>query len=269
MVYDLTPLLLEGAYPEHFRVRFRLQVADAVKNADRIITISQSAKKDIMDYFKADPEKIEVIYPGFDESVYNAEKDVEADNRVLERHGIKSPYILFLGAFEPKKNIPRLIEAFEKVKKGGDVPHRLVLGGKRSWNDKEVFDKIAGSDVKNEIDYIGYVPYRDLPALMRNAAMFVFPSLNEGFGMPPLEAMACGAPVITSNVSSLPEVVGPAGILVDPDNVDEMADAIHKIAVDSNLREELGRKGLEQARLFSWRKSAENVLAVLAQISRH
>lgn len=268
MVYDLTPLLLEDAYPEHFRVRFRLQVADAVKNADRIITISQSAKKDIMAYFNAEPGRIEVIYPGFDNHIYKAEKNIKADKMVLERNGIVHPYILFLGAFEPKKNIPRLIEAFEKVKKNGSVPHRLVLGGKRSWHDKEVFDKIAGSPFRNEIDYIGYVPYPDLPALMRNADLFVFPSLNEGFGMPVLEAMACGTPVITSRISSLPEVAGDAGILVDPYDTDDMAEAMYRIVVDGSKREQMRCKGLERSGQFSWRRSAELVLSVLADISR-
>ena len=264
MVYDLTPLLLEGAYPERFRTRFRMQVSHAVRVADRVVTISQAVKKDIQEYFNVAPERIDVIYPGYDESFFVAKGDDEADRAVLDRHGIDYPYILFLGALEQKKNVPRLIEAYEKVRQDKNIPHRLVLGGKRAWNDKDIFEKITLSPFSGDINYIGYVQHSDLPALMRKAGLFVFPSLNEGFGIPPLEAMACGAPVITSNVSALPEVAGDAAILIDPYNVDEMAQAILKVLSDRDYRLRMVEKGLEQARLFSWSRSAAGMLDILA-----
>ncbi len=266
MVYDLTPLLLEGAYPARFKARYKMQVDHAVKHADIVVTISEAARKDILAYFTVDPEKIKVIYPGFDESTFTPEKDPENDSGVLHGHGINYPYILYLGALENKKNIPRLIEAFEKVKKDVDIPHRLVLGGKRSWNDVEIFKKIDGSPVRNDISYIGYVPYRDLPVLLRNADVFVFPSLSEGFGIPPLEAMACGVPVITSDSSSLPEVVADAGLLVDPHDVDMMAGAVSRVLSDRELRLDMINRGLQRAKLFSWQKAAQDMLDILAKV---
>jgi glycosyltransferase involved in cell wall biosynthesis len=263
MVYDLTPLLLKDAYPAFFRARYRMQVAHAVQNADRIVTISKSAKADIIGYFGVDPDRISVIYPGFDEALFKPGRDMEADKTVLGKYGIDYPYILFVGALEPKKNIGRLIDAFAKVKTDGNIPHRLIIGGKRSWNDAAIFEKIKGSLVGGEISYIGYLPDTDLPAVLRNADVFVFPSLNEGFGIPPLEAMACGTPVITSSVSSLPEVAGGAGMLVNPYDVDDMATAISRVISDRELRLTMVRKGLEQARLFSWHNAARDLLGII------
>ena len=267
MVYDLTPLLLEGAYPERFKTRYKMQVAHAIKNADRVITISQSARKDILEYFGVDSQKVEVVYPGFDDNLFTATKDPGTDKKTLDRYGINYPYILFIGALEPKKNIIRLIDAFEKVKKDGRIPHRLVIGGKRSWNDAAVFEKITTSTMRSEINYAGYLPNQDLPALMRNADLFIFPSLNEGFGIPPLEAMACGTPVITSTVSSLPEVVADAGILIDPYNVEEMAAVITRVLSSDDLRQAMVRKGLERAKLFSWHKAAHDMLEIISEVS--
>lgn len=269
MVYDLTPLVLEGAYPDRFRNRFRMQVAHAVKHADRVITISKAVKKDIQQYLGVDPNRIEVVYPGYDESFFTAEGNPAADQVVLDRHGIDYPYILFMGALEQKKNVPRLIEAYEKVWQESNISHRLVLGGKRAWNDKEIFEKITRSPVGAEIIYIGYVPRSDLPALLRGAELFVFPSLNEGFGIPPLEAMACGVPVITSNVSALPELAGGAGLLVDPYKVDDIAQAIVKALSEPAFRLEMKERGLERARSFSWRKSAADMLNILAGLAAH
>ena len=269
MIYDLTPLLLKGAYSGRFRNRFRMQVAHAVKHADRVITISQAVKNDIQKYFGANPDRIEVVYPGYDDSLFTAEGDPASDRAVLDRHGIDYPYILFMGTLERKKNVPRLIEAYEKVRQESSIPYRLVLAGKRDWNDKEIFEKITRSPVGADIIYTGYVPRSDLPALLRGAELFVFPSLNEGFGIPPLEAMACGVPVITSNVSALPEVAGGAGLMVDPYSVDDIARAIVKALSEPAFRLEMKERGLERARSFSWRKSAADMLNILAGIAAH
>ena len=267
MIYDLTPLLFPETYPEHFRIRFGKQVAHAVKNTERLVTISQAVKKDIQKYYNVGPEKIDVIYPGYDEKKFTVEGDKNVDKAVLSRLGIKLPYVLFLGTMEKKKNIPRLIEAYNIVRENSSIIHKLVLGGKRDWNDSDIFESITHSPVAEDINYIGYVPHDDLPSVMRNADLFVFPSLNEGFGRPPLEAMACGVPVITSRVSALPEVVGDAGILIDPYNVDEIAQAIVNVLSNRELRQNMVRKGLDQARLFSWRKAAADMLSILSSVS--
>jgi len=263
IIYDLTPLVLKDAHRLDFKVRFRLQVTNAVKRSSRIVTISQSTKNEIVSYFGINPQKVDVISPGFDNKLFGIEQDLEYIDEIKSRFGIGGEYILYVGTLEPKKNINRLIDAFCQLKKQKGISEKLVIAGKSGWNDKKIFQKFKSSGFEKEIIYSGYVSYMELHLLMSGAEVFVFPSLHEGFGMPPLEAMACGTPVIASNRSSLPEVVGDAGILVDPYSVNAIADAIYRVISDADLRKDMRQKGLQRAKLFTWEKSAKQLLGII------
>jgi glycosyltransferase involved in cell wall biosynthesis len=265
-IYDLTPLSIKYGHRADFKLRFRLQVTNAVKRASHIVTISQSTKNEIVKYFGINPQKIDIIFPGFDSEVFKPGQDVNHIEQVKRAFGIDGSYILYIGTLEPKKNVIRLVDAFCQLKKQKGISEKLVLAGKRGWNEVEIFDQIMRSGMENEVIYTGYVPDAEVPFLMSGAEVFVFPSLHEGFGIPPLEAMACGIPVIVSNTSSLPEVVGDAGMLVDPCSVDSISEAMYRVIVDVGLREEMRRKGLERCQLFSWERSAQDLLNV---INRH
>jgi glycosyltransferase involved in cell wall biosynthesis len=263
IIYDLTPISLSDAHRLDFKVRFRLQATDAVKRSDRIITISQAAKNEIVSYFGVSSDKISIVYPGFDSSLFKPEQDSDKIKLTLDKYAITSPYLLYVGTLEPKKNIIRLIEAFCRLKKEKGIDHKLVIAGKRAWKDSGIFDKIRMSGCESDIVFTDYVPQAELPALISGADVFVFPSLHEGFGMPPLEAMACGTPVVVSITSSLPEVVGDAGITVDPYDVENIAEAIYRVISDRDLNKQMRKKGLERARLFSWEKAAGETLTIL------
>lgn len=265
IVYDLTPLLFGNMFPRHFLIRYRWQTRHAVLNARKIITISEDAKKDIITHFEIAPEKVAVAYPGFDNRLFKPEIEKEEVDRLKTRYGLQSPYILFMGMLHAKKNILRIIEAFEHLKTEFGIKHKLVIAGKRAWQDEIIFARMRSSPFSSDIVFAGYIMSTEVPALMNGADMFVFPSLHEGFGIPALEAMACGTPVITSNTSSLPEVVGDAGLLVNPYDVQEIAGAMYRVISEPGLRETMSSKGLERARLFSWQRTARSVLTVLEQ----
>lgn len=214
---------------------------------------------DIIRYFKIPENKIKVIYLGVDED-YKPLSETEI-RKVRQKYHLNYPFILYVGSLISHKNIPTLIKAFYKLKKYG-LPHKLVITGKRGWKYKNIFEIISKLNLQKDVVFTGYVQREDLPALYNAADLFVYPSLYEGFGLPPLEAMACGTPVITSNTSSLPEVVGNAGIMVDPYDIDGLAKAMYEVLTNEGLRAELRKRGLERAKMFSWKKTAEETLNV-------
>ena len=245
------------------RLRYKLLLSRTLKTADKIITISNSTKKDLISYFNVPEEKIKVILLAADEKfkILNNEKI----NEVKQKYNLNFPFILYVGNLAKHKNIPMLIEAFYKIKKKG-IQNKLVIAGEKGWKYKEIFETIDKLNLQNDVIFTGYVLDEDLPALYNAADLFVYPSLYEGFGLPPLESMACGTPVITSNTSSLPEVVGDAGIMVDPYDVDRLADAMHKVLSNDGLREDKIKKGLERAKMFSWDKTARETLEVYEEV---
>ncbi|MHB8084857.1 MAG: glycosyltransferase family 4 protein, partial [Dehalococcoidia bacterium] len=184
IVYDLTPLLFEDMFPRHFLMRYKWQTRHAVLNARKIVTISEDAKKDVIKYFGIAPEKVDVAYPGFDGRLFNPDIDEQKVDGLKTRLGIQSLYILFMGILHGKKNILRIIEAFEYLKKEYAIKHKLVIAGKRSWQDENIFARIRSSPFSSDIVFAGYVTDEEVPALMNGADMFVFPSLHEGFGIP-------------------------------------------------------------------------------------
>ena len=258
-IHDLTPVIFPEA---HGKIHAFLQnnvFPRTLKHVNSIITISNSTKNDIIRYFKITETKIKVIYNGVDDRFKVLHED--EIKSVKEEYGIKHPFILFVGTLEPRKNIPTLLKAFYLLKKK-NIPHKLVIVGGKGWKYDSVYETIKSLNLQKKVIFTGYVPDEDLPKLYNAADLFVYPSLYEGFGLPPLEAMACGTPVITSNTSSLPEVVGDAGILVNPFSVEEIAGAMESILKNKSLREQMIKRGLKRSQMFSWEKCAKEVVKI-------
>ncbi len=263
-IYDITPVLSPEYHNRYTRTYVKEKILFAAKKADRIIAISQHTKRDLIQTLGVPEDLIAVIYGGVGEQ-FQPIKNQEVLNRVKERYNIKDKYLLFLGTLEPRKNIPGLIRAFHKIK--DRFPnYQLVIAGKRGWKFQEIFKTVEELRLEDRVIFTGYLPEEDIPSLYSGAELFIYPTLYEGFGFPPLEAMACGTPVITSNLSSLPEVVGEGGILIDPNNIDELSRAMESVLADENLRKGLREKGLRQAAKFSWERCARDTLKVYREV---
>ena len=260
-IHDITPLLLPQYHNRYTRTYIRNKLLSIGERADRIIAVSENTKRDIMHSLSIPESKIKVIYEAIDKS-YHPIEDIKFLNRIRKRYTLPDKFILHVGTIEPRKNITRLIKAFSTLKKMKSLKHKLVIAGQKGWRYSDIFREVKDLDLEGEVIFIGYVSEEDLPGLYNAAQVFVYPSLYEGFGLAPLEAMACGTPVICSHTSSLPEVVGDVAILVDPYNIDEMARAIGEVLTDEGLRQEMGAKGLKRASLFSWEKTARETLSV-------
>ena len=226
--------------------------------AKKIIAVSENTKRDLINLFNANPNKIQVVYSGIDIS-----RPEFADDKIKEKYNLPEKFILSLGTLEPRKNIETLIEAFQKLKQDTDLPHKLVIAGSNGWKYKTIFDLVEKLNLKNEIIFTGFIDIEDKPHLYKFADLFVYPSYYEGFGFPPLEAMACKTPVITSHTSSLTEVCANAAILIDPYNVNKLYWAIKEALTDENLQANLVGKGYVQAQKFKWQDTAENFLKII------
>jgi len=235
----------------------------AVSKADRIIAVSENTKNDLIKLYNASEDKITVIHWGIDQS-FQPCNDRSSIGRIKNKLGIDKEFILFVGTIEPRKNLVRLIKAFDKLKMKRE--YRLVIAGCKGWLYEEVFATVKELNMEKDIIFTGYVHDNELPFLYSAAELFICPSLYEGFGLPVLEAMACGVSVVTSNVSSLPEVAGDAAILVDPYDVEAIAKAMEQVLEDSNLRKEMIEKGFERAEKFSWQDTVKKTLDVYKQV---
>lgn len=266
-VYDLSFKLFPQSFNPANRIYLTWAVRDAVRRADRIIAISESTKRDLVALFGADPLKISVVHAGVDSSFSPA---VEQDGlqRLISRYSLTQPIVLFVGTIEPRKNLVHLIKAFKLAKLSGNLPHRLVLVGARGWMDAEVDQVIAQEHLTDSVQFTGFVPPDELPYWYHAAQVFVYPSLYEGFGLPILEAMASGVPVIGSNVSSIPEVVGDAGFLVPPKDEQALADAIVRLAKDEDQRREFAKRGLKRSSSFTWEHTANRTVEVYRTMLR-
>lgn len=254
------------AYPETMDWKTRLWLAWIVKRscrrADRIVTVSAFSKKEIIKYLQLPEEKIAVVPCGVDHSMYHPGYTKQQIQHVLDKYGIRQPYFLYLGTIEPRKNLQRLIGAYARLqRKNKEVP-QLVLAGKKGWRCDGIYEKVRRLNLGSQVLFTGYVSQADSPLLMCGAKAFLFPSLYEGFGMPPLEAMACGTPVIVSDASSLPEVAGDAGILVDPYKEDSICHAMEKILKDEEYGRQAAVRGLQRASCYTWEKSARILMDV-------
>lgn len=238
------------------------------KRIAAIISVSQSTQKSFRDFFRIPDDKIYVTYEAADEGFFKARDKTAAAEKMSELYKIPFPYILNGGRIDPHKNAYRLIEAYAILKKENKIPHYLVIGGRHLPAENKLVEKlIKKTGLEKEIIFKPYIEERDLPDLYAAADLFVFPSLHEGFGLPILEAMAAGVPVITSNVFAMPEIAGGAAILLNPYDVKEIAAAMRKVLSDAVLVSQMVEKGRRRAREFSWEKTAKETLAVYRAIS--
>jgi glycosyltransferase involved in cell wall biosynthesis len=244
------------------RVRCRMLLPWTVKTADGIIAVSQSTKRDLVTRVGVPEQKITVIYPGVGPEFSPCNPNTVKEIR--EKYHLNHPFILYTGTLAPHKNVSTLVTSFRRLKDSG-MPHSLVLTGIRGWRYHSVLETVRRLHLEKDVVFTGYIPYEDLPGMYSAADLYVYPSLYEGFGLPVVEAMACGCPVIASNVSSLPEVVGDAGVLITP-TVDELATSMQEVLRDESLRDELSRKGLERASRFTWEKTAAETKKVYEEL---
>ncbi|WP_424098423.1 glycosyltransferase family 4 protein [Moorena producens] len=270
-IHDLTFI----KYPQYVNSivkSYTARVKQCLRWTDLVITVSQSTKQDIVNYLRVNPDKIKVIPQASRYSTLDLPNTLNLPNTKVEsllksvNYDFAQPYILFVSTLEPRKNINTLIAAFNYLKQRHQIEHQLVLIGQKGWSYESIFAAIASSPWKHHIHHLGYLSDQLVAWFYSNADVFVYPSYYEGFGLPVLEAMTLGAPVVTSNTSSLPEVAGDAAILIDPNQPIELADAIVKVTSNSSLREELIRKGKERAMLFSWERTARETLAAYTSL---
>ena len=237
----------------------------ATHRAARVLTVSETSKRDILRYFNVPEKKIDVIYNAIDERLGEAPTAAEVD-QVRERYQLNDPFILYAGNIKPHKNLERLIEAFHRMRRGPLEHTKLLIIGDEISKYATLRRTVHRLKLHKHVRFFGFVPDKTLASLYRLASVFVFPSLYEGFGLPPLEAMAAGTPVITSNVSSLPEVVGEAAILIDPYDLDAIADAMRRVLTDEALRLDLRTRGLARVKEFSWDRSISRVREIYGEV---
>lgn len=257
-VHDLTYIRYPETMDKKNLRRIQSDIAYSLQRSDRILAVSEFSKQELCQLLHVPEEKVSVVYnaPALSEEVAEAEP-------LFSRHGISKPYILYVGTLEPRKNLMRLMQAFEKLKQTEGMPHQLVLAGGKGWNSEDILKQ---AQKNSDILTIGYVTNAEKNALYQNASLFVFPSLYEGFGIPPLEAMHFGCPVVCANAASLPEVVGDAAELVDPMEVESIAAGMLRVLTDTAYRTDLVQKGYAQAKKFTWEDSANKLTQICREV---
>jgi len=274
-IHDLSYL----RYPEMFKKNDLYQLTNwtkySVKNAAHIIAVSQTTKDDIVKNYHVSPSKITVTYEGYDENRFEPQPKSKVES-VKSKYKIKEGYIIFVGTLQPRKNLERLLEAFSSLVHRSSNSQtmnyelrtmNLVIVGKKGWMYDQIFEKVKMLKLQDSVIFTDYVPDVDLPALISGAQAYILPSLWEGFGLPVIEAQACGVPVVVSNASSLPEIVGDSGILIDPNSADSIASGIKNVLTNNQTRSDLVEKGFENIKRFSWEKCAKETLQVLEKIA--
>jgi len=244
------------------------QFTDIAQKASKIICCSKSTIDDLQKYFQIPSEKITLIYQGVDKSVFyrlSEEEDLLA-NKVLKERGIGTPYIFSVGTIEPRKNLINLIHAFHKLKAEGKFVGKLVIAGMTGWMNENMGTLVDKLELTKHVVFLGYLSDQELCYFYNKARVFVFPSFYEGFGFPIVEAFCCHVPVVTSNVSSCPEIAGDAALTIDPHSPDEIAEAIDRILSDHDFRDFLKKKGIERAEQFDFRKTAHETLSVYNEV---
>lgn len=258
-VHDLSFMRVPECSQPRLRAYLLRVVPASVRRADVVLADSESTRNDVIELLGVSPDRVRVLYPGVDEC-FERVQDIQVLADVRRRYRLPERFVLSVGTLQPRKNLIRLIEAYARVRADADI--KMVIAGGAGWMYEGIFRRVEELGLQSEVYFPGYVADEDLPALYSLAGLFVFPSLYEGFGLPPLEAMACGTPVITSNVSSLPEVVGEAGLMIDPQDVAALANAMKQVLSDPSLRSAMVQRGLAQARRFTWSQAAEELLQV-------
>ncbi|MBU1000392.1 glycosyltransferase family 4 protein [Patescibacteria group bacterium] len=283
-IFDLSFLRFPDMFERKDLYQLKNWTKFSVENAEQIITISSSSKKDIIRQYGLSKDSITVAYPGYDKEKFKVQSEKLKIEEIKKRYKTGDNYLIYIGTIQPRKNLIRLMEAFARVILEGaqrpigsrkdsiaslqnDSLELVVVGkttgkGRQGWMYKDILQLPKKLGIEDKVRFLGFVPTEDLPILLSGALAFVQPSLWEGFGIPALEAMACGTPVIVSNVSSLPEVAGKAGVLVDPYSIDQIEQAIRLVVTDRKLRQKYSKAGITRTREFSWDKMAKTVLKV-------
>lgn len=260
-IHDLTyihyPETMEKCNLRYLKKRLK----DSAERSDKILTVSNFSKSEIQKYLEVPEEKIEIVH-----NAPSLSKETADHARVTEKFGIHGDYILFVSTIEPRKNIVRLLHAFNYLRETKKIPHQLVLAGGKGWNNREIYQVAGQLKCADDVIFTGYVTAEEKNALYEYADAFIFPSIYEGFGIPPLEAMLKGCPVICANTASLPEVVGDAAVLINPFSIEEIAAGVLSVISDTKLRERLVQKGYERAKMFSWDKSARQLTAICKEV---
>jgi glycosyltransferase involved in cell wall biosynthesis len=259
-VHDMSLRLHPRCHPIRRLIINRPLIAVAIRTASAIVTVSESARRDLLQLHPTDPDRVSVVHeaaaPGFAPVLDRARLDA-----IARRYSLPKRFLLYVGTIEPRKNLLRLMQAFASARRQG-MRHELVCVGAYGWSSRDLSASIDRLRIRDVVHFTGYVPADDLPSIYNLAEMFAFPSIYEGFGLPVIEAMACGTPVITSNTSSLGEIASGAAETVDPYSVDAIAAAMLRLAHDESWRAELRTRGLARARRFSWARTAREMLTV-------
>ena len=268
-IHDLSFEHLPETFKRRSRTQLRLTVRHSARRAARIISLSEHGRRDIIETYGITPERVSAI-PLAAPSHFAPVHDNRELQRVRQTYGINGDYILSVGSIQPRKNLARLVQAYASLRgnKSVDKLPKLVLVGKCGWLYDETLRALKETGVADTVVLTGYVPQEDLPALYSGALCFIYPSYFEGFGLPPLEAMKCGAPVIVGNKTSLPEVVGDAALTVDPFDVEAIASAMKSVIDNPALREDLSIKGQTRAQAFDWRETARKTLAIYQEVAQ-
>lgn len=260
-MHDVTPFLYPGSMPAVLRMRYRRQLGDTLRESRRVITVSQILFSTLSVYARVDPAKVRVIHNGVSER-FAPQTDPAVLAAARRRYSLPESFALWAGDFRPEKNVMFLIDAWARLQRRlADLP-ALVLAGAHKIDYRRLAHEVAKRGLSHRVLFPGFIGDEDLPAVYSAATVFVFPSLAEGFGLPPLEAMACGTPCVVSNSSSLPEVTGSAALLFDPTSLEAFEGCMTRVLTDPELYEDLRQAGLRRAALFSWRRSAEETLEV-------
>jgi glycosyltransferase involved in cell wall biosynthesis len=263
-VYDLSFLRFPEVYNRANRMYLSSFTPPSLRRADRVITISEDARRDVIELCGVAPERVTPILLAADERFRPAAPDEIRAFRV--RQGLPDRFVLYQGTLQPRKNVETLVRAYALLRDQGSDDHILVLAGPRGWQYEPIFELICQLGMEGSVKFPGFVPDDELALWYSSAAVFAFPSRYEGFGLPLLEAMACGAPVVSSSASSLPEVVGDAGVLVDPSDVEGLCSALRQLLEDEPRRRALAAAGRARAQTFSWRRTASETVRVYREV---
>lgn len=262
-VHDLIPYIMPETVGRGYLLKFLREVPNIIQNVDGIITVSEYSKRDILKFFPIDPNKI-FVTPLAADSIYRPLGKGYCKNLVSSKYNITKPFILYIGGFSARKNVKALINSFIKIIPNANEDYNLVIAGAKK--DLGEYLSTEYSYLASKIIFTGFIPQEELPIFYNACEVFVYPSLYEGFGLPPLEAMSCGAPVITSNITSIPEVVEDSGLLINPYSEDELTQSLEKLLTDEGLRKNLSEKGLKQASKFSWKETAKKTFEAYEQV---